>query len=183
MKRFTLCCFLAVISLLVLSACTKQEKTADADKAAVKSLMKKYCTADLNGVNLSTENFLKSGISSFMVAGDSEPPGWDTVTLIKEYAVTSVELHGTTATATVSYDVLGEVPGAEEVAIDKKKVQYSFRLVKKEGIWKLVTPSDLQPHVSVPTALQHIQNLYDTQKENQPKAPYVMQRLKQLMEQ
>ncbi len=182
MKRFTLFFFTAIISLLIVSACTKQEKTADAEKA-VKSLVEKYCTADLNGVNLSTESFLKSGISSFMVAGEWEPPGWDTVTLIKGYAITSVELNDTTATATVSYDVIGEVPGAEEVVIDRKKVNYKFRLVKKDGIWKLVTPSDLRPHVSLATTLQHIQYLYDTQKENQPKAPHVMQRLKRLMEQ
>ena len=171
-----------IVLMFALSACTNKEKNQEAEASAVKNLVETYCRADSNGANLSSDNYLKSGLPGFMVAGDFESPGWDTVSLIKKYSITSVKVNGKIATVIVTYDTLGEVPGAEKVTIDKKNENYSFNLVKNDEKWKLKTPYDLQPHILVDTAIIHIQELYETQKESQPNAPAVIQRLKQLKE-
>jgi len=45
------------------------------------------------------------------------------------------------ATATVSYEVLGEVPGVVEVTIHKKIWNYSRQSYKKEGQGKIILPT------------------------------------------
>jgi hypothetical protein len=169
--------------MLLLPACTNKQTSFEAESTAAKSLVETYCKADLNGANLSTDNFLKSGLSSFLVSGEFESPGWDTVSLIIKYTITYSKVNGKEAIITVSYDTLGEIPGAEEVTIDKRIENYNFKLVKIDGKWRLKTPYDLKPHISIDTAIRHIQVLYKTEKEAQPNAPKVIQRLKQLKEQ
>lgn len=165
--------------LLTSAACVREPKN-EADQKVVRTLVETYCKADYDGANLSTDNYKKSPLPEFVIAGEYEAPAWDTVSLVKSYSIRSVEVKGENASAVVMYEVLGEVPGTQEVEIKKENKSYTFKLKKQRGNWKLITPADLMPHIAVDTAIRHIRKLYETQKAFQPNAPKVLERLQAL---
>ena len=171
-----------IISALILlptAACMKDSKN-EANQKAVHAVVETYCRADYDGANLSTDNYKKSSLPELVVAGECEAPGWDTVSLVKAYSIKTVEVKGENASVEVQYEVLGEVPGAQEVEVKKQKENYIFRLKKVGDGWKLITPADLKPHIAIDTAIRHIKELYEMGKMTQPNAPKVIERLKEL---
>jgi hypothetical protein len=166
--------------MLLVGSCAKESTKNEASIKAVRTLVETYCIADFDGANLSTENYRKSSLPMFVLVGENEAPGWDTVSLVKAFTIKAVDVKGETATAVVSFDVLGEVPGAQRVNANRREEAYTFRLKKVDGRWKLILPADLQPHISVDTAISHIQGLYETEKESQSNAPKVIERLREL---
>jgi hypothetical protein len=170
-----------IIGLIILTsaACMKEPKN-EANKKVVRALVETYCKADFDGANLSTDNYKKSPLPGFVISGEYEAPAWDTVSLVKAYSIRSVEVNGENASVVVMYEVLGEVPGAQEVVIKKENVNYTFTLRKQRDSWKLITPAELMPHIAVDTAIRHIRELYETQKEFQPNAPKVIKSLQAL---
>lgn len=161
------------------TSCMKDSKNETSAKM-VQTLVETYCKADYDGANLSTDNYKKSLLPGFVVAGEYESPAWDTVSLVKAYFIKSVEVKGENASVAVQYEVLGEVPGAQEVEVKKEKENYTFKLKKLGDSWKLITPADLKPHIAIDTAIRHIRELYETEKASQPNAPKVIERLQEL---
>jgi len=170
----------AFLIILACSACTKDAAKNDATGKAVRTLVETYCKVDFDGAMLSTENYWKSPLPTFVVTGEEEGPAWDTVALVKAFSIKKIEVKGENASVTVMYEVLGEVLGAQDVEIKKSNECYTFKMRKQKGDWKLIRPSDLMPHIGVDTAIRHIQELYETEKSYQPNAPKVIERLKEL---
>ena len=149
------------------------------DAAAVRAVVQKYCEADLRGANLSTDNYKKSGMDSFIVPGEHEPYGWDTVTVITKYKITNVEVLSGKASVKVQYDSLGEL-AADNFKADKQAETYTFKLIKKNEAWKLIDPYNLMPHIAIDTAINHLQSLYNEQKDAQRKLPEIIKKLREL---
>jgi hypothetical protein len=150
------------------------------DTLAVRNLVQRYCEADLRGATLSTENYRKSGLGEFIIsAAGRESAGWDTATIIKGFEILSADLTPGQAVVNVKYESLGEVDSIE-IRIKRNREYYNFSLVKKSGIWKLINPYDLRPHISIETAINHIQSLYNEDKELQPNLYYIIRKLKEL---
>lgn len=170
----------AFFILLACIACTKESAENDAVGKAVRTLVETYCKADFDGAMLSSANYRKSPLPAFVVAGEKEGPAWDTVALVKAYSIKSVEIKGEDASVNVLYEVLGEMPGAQKVEIKKRNENYTFKLKKKNGDWKLIRPFDLMPHIGVDTAIRHMQKLYESEKNSQPNAPNVIEQLNKL---
>ena len=166
--------------LFVLFACSNQ-RSLETETAAVKNIVETYCKADLNGARLSAKNYSKSDIHNIITVGDFTEPGWDTASLIKKYLITAVKLNEKNATVTVSYDALGEITGTEEVILNKKTEECTFDLVKINGKWKLKNPYDLNPHISINTAIKHIEELYNAEKAcHHPQAPAIIIKLNKM---
>lgn len=158
----------------------EENEQLSSDTLAVRSLVQKYCEAEFHGATLGTKSYKKSGLDKFIIHEKGHAaPGWDTVTLIRKFNIISVKVAPRHAMVSVEYNLLGEVDTLE-VRINQKIEKYNFRLIKKNGEWKLIEPYNLRPHISIDTAINHIQSLYDTQGDVQPKAPEVIRKLREL---
>jgi len=183
MKKIVLIAGMAAVGLVVVfflyqDRVARQTQLAG-DSAAVRALVQRYCEADLNGAMLGTENYKKSGLDEIIVAEEGHiSPGWDTVTLIKGFKILGVTMGAHQGAVQVQYEVMGEL--ADEVRLDQRTEDYDFRLVKKDGHWKLIEPYDLNPHISIETAIKHMQALYEEEREQQPQAPEVIRKLREL---
>ena len=150
------------------------------DSATVRALVQRYCEADLNGAMLGTKNYLASGLKEIIVAEEGHvSPGWDTVTLIKGFKILGVTMGAHQAAVKVRYEVIGEEDNIK-VRPHKTTKDYDFRLVKKDGQWKLIEPYNLRPHISIETSIKHRQALYEEGKERQPNAPEIIRKLREL---
>lgn len=67
---------------------------------------------------------------------------------------------------------------AVDVKIKRQIERYIFRVKQVQDSWKLLDPVDLPPHISVPTAIKHIEMLMQTQDE--PEGPATIKKLKAL---
>jgi hypothetical protein len=172
----------AIIGCIVLFHYQADRSTHRADVSAVRSVVEKYLKADFNGATLGTDNFARSGLGKIMIPGEESSPGWDTVSLTRSYAIDAIQVKNekgrNLATASVTYELVGEVPGAVEVLEKKEKEKYVFRLVQQEKEWKLIEPYDLRPHVSIETVIRHLKMLLG--QEQQEKLPEVIRQLEKM---
>lgn len=163
-----------VLILVGLNECAMPDREVE---TAIRSVVESFLKADLDGAFLSSDNFERSGIDRILVPGDGMRPGWDTVTLVKSYEITNVISSRGKASATVEYRVLGEVPGAEEVIRRDSTEEYHFLLAKRGKGWKLVSPNDLRPHVSIDTTLRHLNLLLSQSGNSSDTLPAVIRQL------
>lgn len=150
--------------------------------SVIRGIVETYIKADMSGANLGTDNFVESGLEKILIAGEESAPGWDTVSLVKNYKLTSIDTKKVKgqdlAIASVTYEIVGEVPGAVEVIRQKETEKYVFRLVKQGKDWKLIQPFDLRPHVSIETVIKHLKTLLG--QEHQEKVPEVIRQLEKM---
>jgi len=76
----------------------------------------------------------------------------------------------------VEYAVIGD--WAVDVKIKRLTERYVFRVKQVQDSWKLLDPVDLPPHISIPTAIKHIEMLMQIQEE--PEGPAIIKKLKAL---
>jgi hypothetical protein len=172
----------AVIGCIVLYKNQTDKSTREAEVTSVRSIVEMYIKADLHGATLGTDNFAQSGIGKIIIPGEESSPGWDTVSLAKSYTINTIQVKKekgrNLATASVTYELVGEVPGAVEVIEKKETENYVFRLVKQDKEWKLIEPYDLRPHVSIETVIRHLKTLLG--REHQEKLPEVIRQLEKM---
>lgn len=145
-----------------------------------KELVEKYCYEDFNGAFLSSDNYERSDIGKYIIAAEYETPGWDIVILISGYKISSIDTDIKTAKILVEYQVIGELSGGVDLKLKKSIETYIFRLKKQGENWKIVKPYNLPPHISVTTAIRHLEELIATQGEVQPNAKTLIKKLKDL---
>ncbi len=151
----------ALLSLLVLAT------TVLAQSDSPEVVVRKYLQGDADGKLTSSEGF--QAMSPLFDWPDA--PGWDTFTVISDYALAKPHIVGKRATVLVTYTVLGELDSTPRFRPDDyrgKKVQYLFVLrrkawrwenagngdakrVKNPPQWRIIQPQ-LQPHISLGTA-------------------------------
>lgn len=144
-----------------------------------KKVVDAFCRLDLNGGLLSTKNSKRSGICEYISLSEGPFPAWDNAILVAGYKILRVSSHNNTAEVLLRYDVIGEI-GCCELVIMKKKEETRFRLRRINGAWKIIDPNNLQPHISVETAINHLQYLVDSGGNNQPEVPLVIEKLRKL---
>lgn len=128
-------------------------------------LVKKYCTQDLRGARLGGAN---AGLYEKLTDWEGEP-GWDSA-----FVVDKIDYLGTRLTneneifVDVKFDVICIL--AWDGIINYSFMELiTFKLLKKDGAWVIKSPIYL-PHISVGTAVEHIEGLIKTQgtKKNIP---------------
>jgi hypothetical protein len=139
-----------------------------------------FCRLDIGGGLLSTENSKLSGIFNSIVLSNGFFSAWDTVTLITGYHILFVSSNSDTAQVLVRYDVIGEIPGAAKLLLEDKQEESLFQLKRTGGAWKIVDPNNLRPHISVDTAIRHLQALVLTGDNDQPEVSTVIEKLRTL---
>jgi len=163
---------LTICSWQQLNALEHNQKSASGPDKAVAA----YCKADYEGATLSTENYRRSGIAALLWKVEEIGPAWDYAILVEGYRIASVSIKGGQSEVTVEYAVVGEWAG--DVKIKKRTERHVFQVKQVQGSWKLLDPVDLPPHISVPTAIRHIEMLMRTQEE--PEGPATIKKLKTL---
>jgi len=143
-----------------------------------RELTKLFCKLDFEGARLSTDSYQKSDIAKFLVPGEFESPGWDTVVLVTKYKIEKENLNDKQASVTVSYDVIGTV--SSDLTVMKHKAPYTFRFKKQKNRWVMIEPYDLPQHISIDTAIKHLEGLLKIQGEVEPSTTAVIEKLKQL---
>jgi len=154
--------------------------TAEDRSEEQKRVVETFCRLDLAGGLLSSENSKRSGIFDYISLSDGPFPAWDSVTLVEGYELLSVSSRSDTGEVLLRYDVIGEIPGAAELVINKRKEETRFRLRRIDGMWKIIDPNNLLPHISVETAINHLQSLVDTGGNDLPEVPLVIEKLRKL---
>lgn len=144
-----------------------------------RKVVETFCRLDLDGGLLSTENSERSRIFDYISLTEGPFPGWDTATLVTGYKILSVSSHTDTAEVLLQYHIIGEIPG-EELVIKKRTEKSRFRLRRVNGAWKIIDPNNLRPHISIETAISHLQYLIDSKSNESPAIPVVIEKLKML---
>jgi hypothetical protein len=146
-----------------------------------------YCQRDFDGAR--TRSGTYSRVNK-LVLWHTEP-GWDTVTVVKNFRVVSSHRIGKTATVIVEFDTLGEMAGWElEIKNKKERVEFTLELGNREWEWKdgkaRLVPGKLkwrikqpiiQPHISLPYSIEHVKFLMRTQDDPKHQLDSVLARL------
>ena len=178
MKRSPDCLAAAIIWILV-AGFVHFAGAAENRYQEQKKVVETFCRFDSEGGLLSTENSKRSGIFDYISLSKGPFPAWDTATLITGYKILSVSSQSETAKVLLQYDVIGEIPG-EELVVRKMKEKTRFRLRRVDGAWKIVDPNNLRPHISIETAISHLQYLVDSKSNESPAIPEVIEKLKMI---
>lgn len=80
-----------------------------------------------------------------------DAPGWDSLVVIKSYAIGEVGWSGRKASVQIVYEVLGSLEGLKFTSKPAKE-DTTFQLEKTKGRWKIVSPQ-LSPHLFAPAAI------------------------------
>ena len=165
-----------VIACFIVTGWVKAEENQKHAANGPEEVVAEYCKADSEGATLSTENYNKSGIAALLWKVEEIGPAWDYAILIKAFRVGSVSMKGGQSEVIVEYSVIGE--WGMDVEIKRQTERYKFQVKQVQGSWKLLDPVDLPPHISVPTAIRHIEELMRIQDE--PEGPAKIEKLKAL---
>jgi len=160
---------LLVLSCFVVAGCLQREVNQNHRTTGPEELMAAYCKADFEGATLSTENYNKSGIAALLWKVEEN-------LLIEGFRITSVAKKGDQSEVTVEYAVIGE--WAVDVKIKRYTERHAFQVKQVQVSWKLLDPVDLPPHISIPTAIRHIEMLMRIQEE--PEGPATIKKPKAL---
>jgi hypothetical protein len=179
MKKLSFCSAAALILALITGFVHHGTASEDPNED-LRKVVEVFCRLDLDGGLLSTENSKRSGIFDYISLSEGPFPAWDTVTLVEGYEVLSVSSRSDAGEVLLRYDVIGEIPGAAELVIKKRKEETRFRLRRINGMWKIIDPNDLLPHISVETAINHLHSLVDSGGNDQPEVPLVIEKLRKL---
>jgi len=133
---------------------------------------------DFEGARLSSGSYNKSGIGDFIAPGEYRTPGWDTVVLINGYEIHKISQKSDQATVTVKYDVIGSL--SNELTIKKQKENYKFRFKREGQRWLMVEPYDLCQHISISTAISHLEHLLVVQGDPEGTTKDLIEKLKQI---
>jgi hypothetical protein len=116
-------------------------------------VVKQYCHLQAEGYGLSSEGWVKI---EPLVAWSDEP-GWDTVIVISNYKVGSLEKIGKKALVSVKYFVLGSTDSMRFVK-SKRQETIKFELGMIDGKWKITRPL-IMPHVNKETVIRHLREI------------------------
>jgi hypothetical protein len=167
---------LLVLSCFVVAGCLQREDNQNHRTTGPEEVVATYCKADFEGATLSTKNYNKSGIAALLWKVEETGPAWDYAILIEGFRITSVAKKGDQSEVTVEYAVIGE--WAVDVKIKRHTEHHVFQVKQVQASWKLLDPVDLPPHISIPTAIRHIEMLMRIQEE--PEGPATIKKLKTL---
>jgi hypothetical protein len=130
--------------------------------------IEKYCKLDLEGVNLSSERAKKIFPFIYWPIGGKVNPGWDFMVVVSNYSIkrkaTVRKFDHDVVQFEVSYDVLGLVHGGPEFIEKSEKETIIIEAIKINNGWKIVNPI-LPPHVSIETAINHLNDLLNDYNE------------------
>ena len=96
-------------------------------KDDVLNVIHSYCKADFEGARLSSVTYPEA----FKYVSWEDEPGWDIVTGISSYVITSVTISGAKAKAVVVYTVNREYPVNSNEVEDNSEQTVTFKLVYK----------------------------------------------------
>lgn len=151
---------LIAVTLFGVGVIHSSSAQSDVDKfisSDPRQLTSVYLKHDFDGDLLSSETYKTSGLLNFIVPGEFESGGSETIILIKGYRITNASQENTKALITVEYDVIGLV--TLDVSMEKKESRYTFRCKKQDGRWMMIDPYNLSPHVSIDSAVSHYERL------------------------
>jgi hypothetical protein len=137
-----------------------------------------FLKLDFEGALLSSDSYNKSGIGEFIAPGEYRSPGWDTVVLINKYEIEKISQKSDQATVIVKYDVIGSL--SNELTIKRQKKSYTFRFKREGQRWFMIEPYDLAQHISVSTAITHLEHLLVVQGDTEGTTKGLIENLKQL---
>lgn len=169
-----------VLACALISGFFHLGRAAEDPNEEVKGAVETFCRLDLAGGLLSSENSKRSGIFDYISLSEGPFPAWDTVTLIEGYEVLSVSSCSDSGEVLLRYDVIGEIPGAAELVVNRQKEEVRFRLRKVGGRWKIIDPNNLLAHISIDTAISHLQSLVDSGENAMPEISLVIEKLRKL---
>ena len=161
-------------------------------------VLRKYVQGDADGKLTNSEGFHE--MSPLFVWPDA--PGWDTFTVINDYAIGKPRIHGARASIVVTYTVLGELDSTPsfrpaDQSHKKERVEYVLLRSRKHWtfaangapdeevngppLWRVEKPQ-LQPHISLGTAKKIATDWRDHpfDAESKPKAEEVLKQLQEL---
>jgi hypothetical protein len=165
----------AIVILNVNTALSQNNKNISENPRKV---IEHFLKLDTDGARLGTDTYKASGIGDYVVQGEYESPGWDTVTLITDYKIQKITQSGSTASAMVKYNVIGKA--SNNLEIKKKNEIYIFKLKKQNHRWFIVEPYDLPQHISVDAAIKHWELLDKLQGDIDPDTKTMLRKLKTL---
>ena len=126
---------------------------AFAVEGSPQDIVKKYYTADLNGVRLSGQTY--ENIKP-LITWEHEP-GWDTEFITDEVKIYSTKLNNDEALVEVRYHIIGIFSGENLLKYDFNEV-IDFILIREGKEWKIKKPI-FPPHVLPSTAIRHLEYL------------------------
>ncbi|MDE2466258.1 MAG: hypothetical protein KGO02_21470 [Alphaproteobacteria bacterium] len=128
------------------------------------AVMSEYCALDAKGARLSSQNPLLN--TMFSLVTWPEEPGWDSVHVIKKFAILGSHSKPTSATVTVGYAVLGQL---SDLAFSRSSTRHqvvTFVLIKSGNEWRIQRPM-IEPHISVEAAMASLRSLLIDEKDAQ----------------
>jgi hypothetical protein len=179
MKRVTL----IMISILIIGVGTPTSNISAAETKqkipeSPRDLTLHFLKLDFEGARLGSDDYRKSGIAEFIVPGEYMSPGWDMAIVIRKYEIEKTRPKSDRVAVTVKYDVIGSV--SNELTIKSQTEHYTFRFKQKVDRWFMIEPYDLPPHISVNTAIRHLDHLLKIQGENSTTTRSQIEKLRQL---
>ncbi len=144
------------------------------------AVVSEYCALDAKGARLSSQNPFLDTIFSLVTWPDE--PGWDSVRVIRQFAILGSHSRPTSATVTVRYAVLGQL---NDLAFSRSSTGHqvvTFLLVKSGNEWKIQRPM-IEPHIFVEAARASLRSLLVDEKDAQRRGRiretlFVLERLK-----
>ena len=144
----------AAVAVLLFVAAVVNGQTA-----TPQDVLNKFLKLDFDGARLDSDGFKKV----FPLTDWPDAPGYDSSIIVRGYKVGVPQIRGSEATIAVTYDVVGMIAGnttweaytgAASSESFKDQVKMSYKLVLKNGRWKVHEPNEV-PHISIDVALKN----------------------------
>lgn len=167
-----------IISAGTLSGNVAAEETNQRIPVNPRELALHFLKLEFEGAGLSSDSYKKSGIAEFIVPGEYKSPAWDKVVLINKYEIDKMTQTSDQATVTVKYDVIGSL--STELTIKRQKKNYTFTFKREGQRWFMIEPYDLCQHISISTAITHLEHLIEVQGDAKGTTKVLVEKLKEL---
>lgn len=174
------------IVLILVSGCQSETKnrvkTSSGERVCQgpEELVAMYCRNDFDGTFLGSEPIQSSEIDKIFVPTEASPPGWDMASIVEEFQVEPPQnIHSSDSEIQIKvvYKVLAELGFDVELGPKDSTENYVFHAKKINGMWKLMRPLDLRPHISVDSAVRHMKELMRNQADSTPESLQVLRKL------
>jgi hypothetical protein len=132
-----------------------------------KSIVDQYCKMDSLGYALSSDTFKKNMIHLVTEKSANIAPGWDVITIIKDYKIGKQITKKQKVFIPVRYHLLGVMDGNRhfEYKEESKVINYELILIKDE--WKITKFSE--PKVAIDTIINYLKNRLNSFSEDKDK--------------
>ncbi len=153
--------FFSFILAFSVLGCTRQEEGREVINPlkTAEETVRAFCDKDAAGKRLSSATWRE--VRPYIAW--TEEPGWDEVTVIKEYRIAkTVSKSSSRALVTVEYSVLGR--SSDEFISMKTSEMVQFTVKKTKTGWKIVQPDFMPPHVLPKPLIAHLEKLQNAER-------------------